>query len=202
MQNPISLPLCLPMGNRKVGRALTFSLPALLTCPGYSKLCARICYAMRFERLRPNCRRAYSNNLVLSWNTDTFVKTMLENLSQYTALVRLHVSGDFYAPSYVKAWTQICKSRPKTLFWGYSRSWTVPKMARELRRLRNLPNVQLFASVDSTMKLPPRGWRRAFLSDDHRASGTQCRHQQGQCDSCEFCGYCLEPGGNVVFKIH
>jgi len=79
----------------------------------------------------------------------------------------------------------------------------VPTLRPGLENLRDLPNVQAFASTDLDMPLPPEGWRTAFLEIDPRANGLPCRHQQGEVASCLECGYCFrEHGGNVVFQIH
>jgi hypothetical protein len=54
--------------------------------------------------------------------------------------------------------------------WAYTRSWRVPDLLPDLERLRALPNVQLFASMDqSHTDLPPEGWRRAWIDGDTRA---------------------------------
>lgn len=72
---------------------------------------------------------------------------------------RIHVSGDFHRIDYIRAWIRICRSFPQTRFWGYTRSWAVPELAGNLAELRDIPNVQLFASTDPDMPLPPRGWQ-------------------------------------------
>jgi hypothetical protein len=158
---------------------------------------------MRFERIWPNCRLAYSRNLVLSWNADRFVKAMLENIPRDLPVLRIHVSGDFYSPPYIFAWRRIARKRPITQFWAYTRSWTNPELLAALERFRALGNVHLFASVDTGMPDPPPGWRVAYLDIDPRAHGVPCLHQNGKANSCFQCRYCFRPGnGNVVFKVH
>ena len=150
-----------------------------------------------------NCRRAYVRNLALSLEPDRFVAHVLDALPKDAHLVRIHVGGDYYAPEYCAAWWEICQARPNTQFWSNSRSWSVASLRPTLEQLRALSNLEMFASTDPTMSLPPEGWRTAFIEIDPRASGTSCRHQQGQVDSCLECGYCFrEKAGNVVFKVH
>jgi len=61
----------------------------------------------------------------------------------------------------------------------------------------------LFASTDITMPLPPEDWRVAFVESDPRATGIECREQNGLSDSCLNCRYCFAPNaGNVVFRVH
>lgn len=203
MEEEITVPLCLALGNNKVGRVWTFSLPSFVTCPGASPWCRKHCYAWRLERLRPACRRAYVRNLTLSLYPERFVEHVLESLPEDAPLVRIHVGGDYYGPEYAAAWRDICDARPDTQFWSYTRSWGVPMILPHLELLRAAPNLQLFGSVDPDMPLPPEGWRMAFIEIDPRADGTPCRHQQGEVESCLECGYCFrEREGNVVFKVH
>ena len=203
MEEEFAVPLCLALGNSKVGRVWTFSLPSFVTCPGASTWCRKHCYAWRFERLRPNCHRAYVRNLALSLEPDRLVTEVLGSLPEDAPFVRIHVGGDFYSAEYAQGWIQVCQARLDTRFWAYTHSWAVATLRPTLEQLRNLPNLQLFASIDPEMPLPPDGWRTAFIDIDPRASGMPCRHQQGQVDSCLECGYCFgEEGGNVVFKVH
>ena len=203
MKEEFAVPLCLSRGNSKVGRVWTFSLPSFVTCPGASAWCRKHCYAVRFEQLRPNCRRAYGRNLALSLEPDRFAQRVLASLPEDARLVRVHVGGDYYSREYTQNWLDICAARPDVCFWGYTRSWSVATLRLTLEQLRAQPNVNLFASTDVDMPMPPSNWRAAFIETDPRASGLLCRHQQGQVDSCLECGYCFREGtGNVVFKVH
>ena len=194
---------CIGSGNSKVGRIPTFSLPSRLTCPGASTWCIKHCYARRFERLRALCRMGYSRNLVLTWDLDRFVSTMLVEIPPGPSCFRIHVSGDFYAAEYALAWERICIERPGIRFWAYTRSWAVPELQSALESLKRLNNVVLFASTDITMPLPPEDWRVAFVEGDPRATGIKCREQNGLSDSCLNCRYCFASNaGHVVFRVH
>lgn len=198
-----AIPISLSKANRKVGRVMSFSLPALVTCPGASLWCRKHCYALRMGAYRPNCRGAYDRNFSLTRDPERFVRTMLECLPADLAGMRIHVSGDFHSQAYLEAWWSVCAARAETLFWGYSRSWTVPHLLPALDRLRSLPNVQIFASLDATMPSPPEGWRVAFVESDVRAYGLPCRQQHGQEASCLACGHCFRRNrGHVVFNVH
>jgi hypothetical protein len=203
MLEEFAVPLCIAQGNTKVGKVWTFSLPGFVTCPGASAWCREHCYAGRFERLRPNCRRAYVRNLALSLEPDRFIRSVLDALPESAPFVRVHVGGDYYNPEYIAAWRRICAARPRTTFWAYTRSWNTGNLLPPLEDLRAQDNMRLFASTDPGMPLPPPDWRMAFIETDPRAHGAPCRHQQGEVDSCLECGYCFrETAGNVVFKIH
>ena len=193
----------LGQGNSKVGEVFTFSLPSIETCPGASRWCLDHCYADRYEKIRPGCRKAYRGNLRLAQNSDAFRHTMIGILPRIMPCMRLHVSGDFSDAAYIAAWEAICRAFPQTRFWSYSRSYTVPKLLGPLERLASLKNVNLFASTDPTMPLPPNGWRVAFIDSDPRAKGILCPEQTGQVASCLDCGYCFQRNqGHVIFRVH
>ena len=194
---------CIGKANSKVGPIPTFSLPSRLTCPGASTWCIEHCYARRFELLRPFCRAGYSRNLVLTWDTERFISTMLEAIPPDLPCFRIHVCGDLYGSEYIKSWLSICFQRPAINFCAFTRAWIVPELRPALEELRQLPNIQLIASTDYTMPMPPDDWRVAFIEDDARATGIECREQNGYSDSCLSCRYCFMPGaGNVVFRVH
>jgi hypothetical protein len=43
-------------------------------------------------------------------------------LDETADIVRVHVSGDFFAESYFLAWMQAARNRPQTLFYAYTKS--------------------------------------------------------------------------------
>jgi hypothetical protein len=188
--------------NTKLGPVYSFSLPSLSSCPGASEWCKKHCYAKRYERIRPKCREAYQSNMDLLGDMEQFITLMSGALPRLLPCFRIHVSGDFTSVPYIKAWSSICKAYPGVKFWSYTRSWNIPEFLPALNQLRRLPNVQLFASTDPTMPLPPKGWRVAFIQNDQRSLGEKCLEQSGQAGSCMDCGYCfVEKTGNVVFKV-
>ena len=189
-------------GTSKLGEVLTFSLPPIETCPGASPWCRKHCYADRYVRRRPNSRRAYQINHELSLTPNRFTDLMTGVLPRIIPHFRIHVSGDFYSVAYIASWIKICLAFPQTRFWSYTRSWTLPTLLPALERLRDLPNVQLLASVDPDMPLPPSDWRRAFLRNDPRARGRLCAKESGSARSCQDCCRCFMPGGgHVIFKV-
>lgn len=190
-------------GNIKVGDVFTFSLPSHITCPGASSWCRKYCNAARYEKLRPKCRSAYKRNLMLAKNPKKFIKIVTGVLPRILSCMRIHVSGDFWSTEYIEAWVQICAAFPQTKFWTYTRSWRVPALRKTLGQLRALPNVEIFASTDPAMPLPPNGWRIAFINSDKRAKGLRCPQQEGQVSSCFACTYCFrKEKGNVIFRFH
>ncbi len=128
-------------GNAKLDDAIyAFSLPAGYSCP-FARDClskanrtsGRIqdgpltqirCYAATME-LRPAIRRSrwYNFNLLRTCKTrEEIIQLLLDSLSQFAGCVRIHVSGDFFAQDYFDAWLAVAIFRPRTLFYGYTKS--------------------------------------------------------------------------------
>ena len=142
-------------------------------------------------------------NLALSQEPDKLVEYVLQNLPMEAEAVRIHVGGDFYSKPYIQSWIQICESRPTTQFWSYTLSWHIPTLLPVLEVLRALPNVELFASTDPDMPIPPTNWRIAYIESESRASGLVCPEQQNKIASCQKCQYCFhKKKGDVIFKVH
>jgi hypothetical protein len=160
----------LGQGNNKLGRVLTFSLPAVTTCPGSTLLCRSACYATRGRFRTPPVQNRLRANLDASRQPD-FVERIVAELSSRRSdrtLVRLHPSGDFYGVAYARKWLAIARRSPRARFWFYTRSWRVPGMRRVLEALARLPNVQAWNSVDQESGFPDVAGtaRTAYLMTD------------------------------------
>ena len=147
-------------GNTKLGSDITvWSLPAVLTCPGRTQLCERLCYATkhRFSTGR------YLWSVMQNWITATLPFFVLWMVTRLTVLraktVRIHVSGDFFSPEYVRKWISVAKYVPGTTFYAYTRSWRVKdggKMRKALEDFAALPNCYLWYSADRESGMPKR----------------------------------------------
>ena len=213
-------------GNLKIGAGVyTYSrLPGKYagTCPGSSSMCEEICYAKRV---------VLEGGVVADmWAENGFgyrAVALPDALPPDCRLLRLHISGDFDTVEYVEGWTSLIRANPGVRVWAYTRSWRVPELLPSLERLRALPNVQLFASMDASIaELPPTGWRVAWIDGDERCSrsltdpfhqaapydaraavqgrvGYVCPEETGRKRDCEACGYCFDGRLNdVVFLRH
>lgn len=166
------------------------------TCPGSTDLCESICYAKRIHG---------PVRVIYRMNSET---ATVPELPADCRLLRLHISGDFDSPGYIQNWQHRLMERPDVTCWAYTRSWRVPSLLPALERLRALPNVQLFASIDhSTVERPPSGWRVAWMDGDRRAGQSVpsylCPEQTGVKATCEACRYCFDGRRNdVTFLEH
>lgn len=179
-------------GNEKLGPIPNWSILPIVNCPGSSERCRDICYAAKFARW-PTVKSLWESNQ----------NRHIGELPEGTTVARIHVSGDFHSATYIQEWILFVQAHPQVRFWTYTRSWAVPALLPALEELRAQPNVQLFASVDTSMPDPPAGWRTAYLDDDPRATGLHCLEQVGKVRDCNTCKYCIRPlPGNVIFKEH
>src|ERR1017187_7245544 len=124
-------------GNRKLGtQILTFSLPAVSTCPGKSEMCESVCYATRGHMgmaIRPFTKRLKASK------KGSFHLRMIDEISRRKPrTVRIHVSGDFYSAGYVRKWAAIAAACPDTHFYAYTRSWRVPEIRQALNKFSRL----------------------------------------------------------------
>lgn len=213
-----------PIQKTKLGDIASVSLPAgiyttesgemHIVCPGASKVCAAVCYAKGYRFRAPTVRLGYQRNYLASLSPE-FASDLIEQILKlqrknrkaygdgYVQVVRMHVSGDFHSVLYVLKWLKVVQALPDVRFYAYTRSWTIPEVMPSLERLRALPNMQLFASVDESMPMPPEGWRVAYMETDKRFRGMECLEQIGKKPDCKACGYCfLKSAGNVKFLLH
>jgi hypothetical protein len=133
----------------------SWGIPYEQTCPGNKAsvkkargLC-KLCYAAGGNYLYPNVISTMGKRRELSRNTDKFIATMLDALKRpwsYAHLsselppdvrqfykthmpgkfFRIHDSGDFWAPQYIDAWTEIVHARQDLNFWAPTRAWASP----------------------------------------------------------------------------
>lgn len=116
----------------------SFNLPAGKTCPG-AGACKAFCYAKKGFYAMPSVANRYQQNYDATKDLTSFIDKM--NLSvqvlvkravkqKLTPVVRIHTAGDFYRPSYFRAWATIVESSPEVIFYAYTKSPFVRKMIR------------------------------------------------------------------------
>lgn len=159
----------------RLQRVLSFSLPAGTSCPGKrahgpNDICSA-CYA---AAVRPTGRTSRYGTPVVeraqqqrwAWvlacmmtdaGVDSFVETLTYAIRKEskTKYFRIHDSGDFFNPRYIRAWIRICTALPEFKFWAPTRSYRIPRLAGPLQELAALPNVTVRPSALEFDTLPP-----------------------------------------------
>ena len=158
-------------GNAKMGKkVLTWSIPAVLTCPGRSTVCEGLCYADSGFFKMANVSGKHHKNWVLSQQSDfhLIASELLKTVKDNT-LFRIHVAGDFYDATYAEKWLHILKQNPHVQAWVYTRSWRIPAIVPVIEDLSQLPNLSFWYSVDKETGKPaklPKGVRTAYMMVD------------------------------------
>jgi hypothetical protein len=215
-----AVPRGLDPGNAKTGISGTlyasvfvWNIPAVACCPGASDWCLTHCYnADDRKAIFPVAEWQRNWHWVEAAPSDLehMINGQLEKAPGPVA-VRIHSSGDFYSIPYIRFWKTIIERNTTVEFWAYTRSWCNTELLQELEGLRNLSNVQLFASWDRTMPTPPKHWRTAYVvesTDDPVNSTTTdtmvvCPEQTGQLANCASCGFCIrDDSRSVLFYLH
>lgn len=193
----------LSMGNRKLPKdTAIFDLPHLVTCPGATAECKTYCYAHKAERQYKQVLPYRYKNWEASKKPD-FVEKMLALINskkKHIRCIRLHSSGDFYNQAYVNKWTAIASALPSVRFTFYTKSFHLFDFAK----LRALPNVTAFASIDPTTPIerlyPARDWDKATVI----CKGAEAPKGFFVCPgSCKECSHCYKAHAtSVAFHQH
>jgi hypothetical protein len=163
-------------GNEKLGGEIWhWSLPAIVTCPGKTRVCEKICYATIGHYNQTSVKKRLESNLDSS-RKSWFPGQIIEEVQrQGIEVVRIHASGDFYDEEYIRKWIEIIELCPDTRFYTYTRSWRVEELVRPLEELARLDNMQMWYSADredSPVKVPDRV-RVAYLQDRSPRQGKE-----------------------------
>lgn len=149
----------LQRGNAKLGNDVwTFSLPAVVSCPGSTRACRDRCYARKGYFAFRSVRKTLSANLRLARTAPARLAVVVAaQLARPGGprLVRVHVSGDLFGAKYTWAWTRVVAEHPDVRFYLYTRSWRVPRVAAVLAVLAALPNARVWYSFDADSGVPP-----------------------------------------------
>lgn len=156
-------------GNTKLGKSIVhWSIPAGLTCPGKTALCAKLCYAARGHYHSPSIKKGQAGSHAES-REPSFARSMSAEIRRTRPrTLRIHVAGDFEDTKAIADWTKVVKVSPETTFYAYTRSWRVPELLPALVRLSKLPNMHLWFSEDRETGPSPKvkGVRVAYLVAD------------------------------------
>lgn len=208
-------------GNAKLGRGVfTFSLPAGFTCPGALKCLAKAvttngktrvvdgpeqefrCFAASDEARFPATRAARWRNhraLEISFEANGMLgmtNLLLAYLPAKARIVRVHVSGDFYRPEYLRAWLEVARQRPTVLFYAYTKSVSLVMMEKQNGNIPSNFRVTLSVGGRQDHLIAKAGIRtaRVFLTEDGaRAAGLESDHDDTHAQGT---------GGDFALVIH
>lgn len=94
------------------------------TCPS-AGICAQACYARHGTYTWPVVRAKHQANLMYvlddlaGWQAAMVAE--LGATKFHGAWIRIHDSGDFFSDAYLQAWLDICRARPDTNFYAYTK---------------------------------------------------------------------------------
>jgi len=114
--------------NKKLGtRLFNFGIPAYksssgkITCP-FADKCVKFCYAKKGAYIWSNVKPAFERRYEATLKED-FTDVMIEEIKAKKAThIRVHDSGDYYSPKYLKKWLAIAEALPEVKFYSYTNS--------------------------------------------------------------------------------
>jgi hypothetical protein len=149
-------------GNSKLGEEiLSYDISPIITCPGSGNALCRqlrpdgnadpkeICWARRKKYREQGKKDRLDANFRFTQGPD-FVPWANKTLSRRRKVlaVRIPGTGDFYSVEFVNKVMAIVRANPKMHFYGYTKSWAIPRIWEELQRLGAEPNMVLWLSWD------------------------------------------------------
>jgi len=115
-----------------------FSIPALrsidgdVICP-MAGACRKYCYAKKGNYVYNKIRLIAEYKYQLTKHTDLFMTRMSEEIRlKNVHFLRVHDAGDYYSLAYMKLWFQIAKANPHTVFYSYTKSHSMVRLAARL----------------------------------------------------------------------
>ena len=114
--------------SKKFGvRLFNFGIPAYksvsgkITCP-FAGDCVKFCYAKKGAYIWSNVKPAFEKRYELT-RTDDFVNKMNEEIAKKKPdYIRVHDSGDYYSPAYLRKWLAVAIHNPHVRFYSYTNS--------------------------------------------------------------------------------
>ena len=213
--------------------ANTFGLPSGkdYSCPNATSFCGKVCYAGKLEKVYKGVRETLLHNyetlrsLTMTGMVDALDAMIVDFIAECekrgaSKLFRIHWDGDFFSPTYVRAWSRVIARHQDVQFWCYTR---VPSAAIRLKA-DNHRNLSLYFSADpdnrqEAVKLRAlTGVRLAWLGDTFAegqqmsmetvgAPGGKCPENLGRIplispdgSACVRCGLCIYGKADIVFS--
>lgn len=193
-------------GNIKMGTIQSVSLPAWVTCRPDAP-CFKKCYAAKIERLRPNVKEAYENNLTILTEEPERYWREVEAAIMLSRFFRFHVSGDIPNTDYLHQMIEIAKRNQHCEILCFTKRYEM--VNEELQKGTEIPaNLHLIFSVWLGLEAPnPYNLPEAHVifRDGTTTASDGAKWCGGNCTECAKAGcgcWTLCPGEQVLFKEH
>ena len=192
-------------GNAKMGSIASVSLPAGLTCKECD--CGAKCYAAKLERLRPNVREAYRNNLnVLMQNPDVYWREV-EAALMTNRFFRFHVSGDIVDENYFKYMVEVVSRQKHCETLCFTKKYEIVNT-----------HILTGCSIPPNLHIVFSGWPNLQMKNNFHLPEAHVRFKNGYCearDDAKECGgnctecavtesgcWTLKKGEQIIFDEH
>jgi hypothetical protein len=223
---PLSRKPLLLKGNSKTGTLGKFGYLyrtkglAVHDCPNATDTCKNACYAMmdHLFNLKRGQGVAHEYSQLAHHNPELLFDTLDQEISHLLTIprirtkglvVRIHESGDFVSAMHARVYVWLAAKYPQVTFFGYSRSFQTPEIARALVELNTYPNAYVRESLDNERPIGTGLAATSFFGDkvNEPVKSFKCIEQiTKNTDNhikCIDCGLCWTQSKlNVIFKEH
>ena len=171
--------------NSKLGKRVgVFNMLRVVTCPGRTELCSKLCYAAKAERMYKAVRAMRKRNFEASKRPD-FVDTLVREIDDnHLTLVRFHEDGDVYSQAYLNKLFEVCERSRSTTFlmytrsshldWGYTPKNLVVYWSQDKTSTRPIPKGGRIAYMVAKGDQPPAGYVTCKPGSEHNYCGESC----------------------------
>lgn len=195
-------------GNSKMGSIASVSLPAGETCRQCA--CHAKCYAAKIERLRPNVKAAYQNNLMVLQNTPEIYWREVEAALMTNRYFRFHVSGDIPDADYFENMVKVVKRNTHCEVLCFTKKFEiVNQYIFEQRDPPRLPlNLHIvFSGWPGLRMINGYGLPEAHVRfrDGTTTAREDAKLCGGNCTECAITGegcWTLKRGEQIIFDEH
>ena len=193
-------------GNSKLGSIPSVSLPSEKTCRK-DCACVQKCYAKRLERLRPNVRAAYENNLKILVDSPDIYWREVEASVMMSRFFRFHVSGDIPNTDYFSHMLDIANRNKHCEMLCFTKKFQI--VNDYLNKGFSLPtNLHMvFSAWDGLRMDNPHLLPEAHVryKDGHTTARPDAKECKGDCSGCAIhdsgC-WTLQSGEQIIFNEH
>jgi hypothetical protein len=171
--------------NSKLGKMAHFSKSCPFKCS--------YCYGIKAINRYPDTKKN------IAFNTDMIKSNEMPKIPTNRNVARIFsVYGDFESIDEIKKVIRLAQSQPEKIIYGYTKTWTIDSYIPYLRYLKNMKNVVLRFSIDSTIKkVLPIDFTKAGILEE--STDTKVKHfvckfgdkshkmYKLQCSNCGIC---------------